>query len=223
MIGARAARLHVALRLNRTSRSKFEGSEEYWERRYRAGGDSGRGSYGKFATFKADVLNRFVHEHGVRSVIEFGCGDGNQLTLAEYPRYAGYDVSESAIEACRSRFREDATKTFAILSDYAGESADLALSLDVIYHLVEDGVFDEHMRLLFGAAERFVIVYSTNADEPRRPTDRAHVRHRRFTDWIQANAIGWGLVQHVPSPYGKTGGRNDVADFYVFAVPGEPQ
>jgi hypothetical protein len=45
------------------------------------------GSYGKFAAFKAEVLNAFVQEMRVDTVIEFGCGDGNQLTLARYPLF----------------------------------------------------------------------------------------------------------------------------------------
>ena len=219
MVGVRAARLYVALRLNRTPRSAFEGSQEYWRRRYRAGGDSGKGSYGKFATFKADVLNRFVRQQQIHSVIEFGCGDGSQLALAEYPCYLGYDVSDAAIALCRSRFADDATKTFAPMSEYAGEQADLALSLDVIYHLVEDAVFEDHLRLLFGAGQRFVIVYSTNEEE-QRPSDRAHVRHRNFTNWIDQNEPDWVLSEHVPSPYRKTR-ATAAADFFVFVPRAE--
>src|ERR1035438_7415845 len=75
----------------------FPGSAEYWERRYSNGGNSGVGSYSVFAELKADVLNRFVSTHHVRTVIEFGCGDGNQLSLAEYPSYLGFDVSNTVI------------------------------------------------------------------------------------------------------------------------------
>ena len=84
------------------SRRVFPGSQPYWERRYARGGDSGAGSYGRLAIFKAEFVNSFVRDHGIRSVIEFGCGDGNQLSLAEYPSYFGLDVSRSAVEACAS-------------------------------------------------------------------------------------------------------------------------
>jgi hypothetical protein len=36
----------------------------------------------------------------VRSAIEFGCGDGHQLTLVDYPRYTGVDVSETIVRHC---------------------------------------------------------------------------------------------------------------------------
>src|SRR5262249_56626361 len=121
------------------------------------------------------------------SVIEFGSGDGNQLALARYPQYLGFDVSERAVETCRERFRDDTSKRFALLNDYAGERAELSLSLDVVYHLIEDDVFDSHLRSVFGAADRFVIVYSTNTDE-QSPLQRAHVRHRRFSAWGRGRA-----------------------------------
>jgi len=81
----------------------FEGSATYWDREYRLGRTSGRGSYGLLAQFKAEVLNDFVERNGVRSIIEYGCGDGNQLSLAHYPQYIGIDVSPTAIDNCRRR------------------------------------------------------------------------------------------------------------------------
>ena len=47
----------------------------------------------RLAAFKAEVPNDFVRARGIDSVIEFGCGDGAQLALAEYPAYVGIDVS----------------------------------------------------------------------------------------------------------------------------------
>ena len=35
----------------------FSDSASYWDKRYLSGGNSGVGSYGKFAKFKADILN----------------------------------------------------------------------------------------------------------------------------------------------------------------------
>src|SRR5215207_6091130 len=62
-------------------RPVFHGSEDYWITRYATGGNSGAGSYNKLAEYKAEVLNDFVKRHNVESVIEYGCGDGNQLKL----------------------------------------------------------------------------------------------------------------------------------------------
>ena len=195
----------------------FRTSPDYWETRYASGGNSGVGSYGKFSEFKAEVLNRFVKDRAIRSVMEFGCGDGNQLSLAVYPRYSGYDVSNMAVEMYRLRFAGDPTKSFANLDQYKGEQAELVLSLDVIYHLVEDDVFDRYMRTLFDASTRYVIIYSSNSDD-NHGYEGTHVRHRIFTQWLPENRPSWTLIQHVPNRYPYQGDytQGSFADFYVY-------
>jgi SAM-dependent methyltransferase len=196
----------------------FPGSEEYWQKRYAAGGDSGLGSYGRFSEFKAEVVNAFVAEQAIASVIEFGCGDGNQLSLARYRSYLGLDVSAAAVATCRRRFASDPGKTFRIMREYEGERADLALSLDVIFHLVEDQVFESHMRMLFDAADRYVIIYSSDSDD-NRASEYGHVRHRRFTEWLRANVAGWSLLRHVPNkyPYHGDAREGSFAEFFIYA------
>jgi SAM-dependent methyltransferase len=194
----------------------FHGSEDYWIERYRDGGNSGAGSYNRLAEFKAEVLNDFVASHHVREVIEFGCGDGNQLALAKYPSYLGLDVSPHAIKGCTSRFANDPSKSFMLVHDYTGQTAQLALSLDVIYHLVENDVYEAYMQTLFDAARDYVVIYSSDRDEP--PTQIAHVRHRQFSRWIRTNARGWRLLQHIPNryPYAGDNDTGSLADFYIY-------
>jgi hypothetical protein len=195
----------------------FSTSADYWEQRYQSGGNSGRGSCDQLAEFKAEVLNTFVKEHSIESVIEFGCGDGNQLLLAQYPSYLGYDVSRTAIDQCRQMFGDDPTKSFHLMDDYSGERAAMSMSLDVVYHLVEDAVFSAYMERLFDAARRFVVIYSSNYESPPSRAAR-HVRHRRFTDWIDANRSAWKLTQHVPNryPFDERTGEGTPADFYFY-------
>jgi hypothetical protein len=204
----------------RLRRLAFPGSSRYWENRYRGGRSSGPGSEGPLAAFKAEVLNAFVKSHAIGSVIEFGCGDGSQLMLAEYPRYVGLDVSATALRRCIDRFEGDPSKSFFLYDPYAFSdgagilSAEVALSIDVIYHLVEDRIFDLSMRHLFASGQRFVIVYSSNMEGPGRSP---HVRHRRFTTWVERNAPGWRLVDTVANRYPRTEeGTGSPSDFYVF-------
>jgi len=177
------------------------------------------GSYDKFAEFKAQVLNSFVAGRGVRSIIEFGSGDGQQLRLARYPKYIGYDVSATAIANCRQLFLGDATKSFELMKDYRGERAAMAMSLDVIYHLVEDQVFHQYMETLFSSAERYVVIYSSNKDIPQ-GYDGLHVRHRKFTEWIDKNMPKWKLLEHIPNKYPYKGDYREgsFADFYIFCA-----
>jgi hypothetical protein len=166
----------------------FTGSASYWERSYARGETSGSGSYGALGAAKAEFFDNFVQEHAIESAIEFGCADGHQLSFARYERYIGLDVSPSAIKLCKRRFASEPSMSFflydhACFVDRAGLfAADLAISADVIYHLVEDAVYESYMRHLFNAGQRYVIVYSTNT--PLAGT-APHVRHRRFTSWVE--------------------------------------
>jgi cyclopropane fatty-acyl-phospholipid synthase-like methyltransferase len=193
----------------------FNGSASFWERNYARGGTSGNGSYGALAQAKAEFLNGFVQEHDLQSVIEFGCGDGHQLSLADYPRYVGLDVSRSAVTVCKRRFADDPTKSFFLYDggcfvDRAGLfTADLAISLDVIYHLVEDQVFETYMAQLLAAGRRYVVVYSTNTVVGK---TAPHVRHRRFSSWVENNCPQWRLAQVTDGPVAGLGR----ADFFVY-------
>jgi hypothetical protein len=203
------ARLAAAIR--------FRNSRSYWEDRYLAGGTSGRGSYGQQARYKADFINQFVRENAITSVVEFGCGDGNQLGLGEYPTYLGIDVAAPAVERCIELFRNDSSKSFMTcdLGAFADRArflhAELALSLDIVFHLVEDEVFAAYMRALFNAADRFVVIYSR--DREARDAGR-HVKWRRFTPWIERNVAGWKLLRLEPAPLA------EYQDFHVFARVG---
>jgi SAM-dependent methyltransferase len=198
-------------------------SADYWESRYRSGGDSGAGSYNRLASFKAKFLNDFVADQRVQSVIEFGSGDGAQLALAKYPRYTGIDVSKTAIDVCRKRFANEATYAFLHSTEVGDEvRAELTLSLDVIYHLVEDEVFDSYMHQLFGASTKWVIIYASNEER----AEAAHVRHRTFTRWIERNRPDFDLVKVVQNPYPYDPAdllNTSFADFYVYGHVERPK
>jgi SAM-dependent methyltransferase len=200
----------------------FVDSRSYWEQRYAGGGHSGVGSYDVLAEFKAGVLNAFVREQKIRTVVELGCGDGNQLSLASYPSYIGLDVAPSAIDRCAAAFAGDSTKSFFLydpdrfIDRHGLFRCELALSLDVIFHLVEDAVFERYMETLFGCGSRFVCIYSSN-DE--RPDIGQHVRNRRFTDWVDENRPDWHQVAHVLNPHRGTV-EGAISDFWFFAPTG---
>jgi len=191
----------------------FPGSEKYWIQRYNSGGNSGAGSYGKLAEFKADIINDFVKGSNVKTIIEYGCGDGNQLKLAEYPAYIGFDVSPTAIARCQDIFQRDKTKRFRLMTEYKGETAQLTLSLDVIYHLIEDDIYCSYMQRLFSSSERFVIIYSPNYEEEQ----KYHEKRRQFTDWVETNMSHWKLIRHIPNRFPYEGdGEGLLSDFYIY-------
>jgi SAM-dependent methyltransferase len=196
-------------------RIAYSDSARFWEANYAQGRTSGSGSYGALAEGKRRFLDDLVRERDVSTVIEFGCGDGNQLSMARYPSYIGLDVSPTAIGLCQRRFAADATKSFflydgACFTDRAGIfTAELALSLDVIYHLTEDAVFEAYLRHLFAAGQRLVVIYSTDAEVSG---TAPHVRHRHFTRWVEASIPGWRLTGVTAGP----GTERARADFFVY-------
>jgi SAM-dependent methyltransferase len=207
VVGRIVIRLHAALRRPNV--------RDYWEERYRRGGDSGSGSFGRLSQFKAEVLNDFVRTRRVESVVEFGCGDGHQLELAQYPSYVGVDISESALRRCRERFANDPSKRFLSVGSPEVPKADCTLSLDVILHLVDDATFETYMRELFAASTRYVVIYSSNFDER---FAAPHVRHRHFTRWVEIHQPEFSLESTIANRYPSALGGADTsnADFFIF-------
>jgi len=144
------------------------------------------------ALFKAEVINAFVEDNAVESVIEFGCGDGNQLSLYKFPRYTGLDVSPHSIGKCQERFADDPSKTF---------------------HLRDS----EQLRADLAAGTKFVIIYSSDIN--RNSWFQAkHVKHRKFTDWVEVNAADWTLEKIVRNKYPlkKDDKIESLADFFIY-------
>lgn len=178
--------------------------DDYWDHRYRAGGSSGRGSRQEVAAYKATVINRWIEDFNVESIVDLGCGDGYQVGLIDCPKYLGLDTSEKAVELCRNQFEGDSTKKFRLYrpgihrSSKRGPKADMAISLDVIFHLTKNSYFERYMDDLFGSAQRLVAICSSNTN---RWSLWPHIRHREFREWVETNREDWRLIRHIPSPY----------------------
>jgi len=192
-------------------------SAEYWEDRYKTGGNSGLGSYGKLAAFKAQFINGFIREHQVKRLLDFGCGDGNQAGFLEIESYLGFDVSPSVVQRCHDKFNGDPRRRFLLYeqatfqAEVAAFQADLAISMDVVFHLVEEAVFARYMDELFHSATRHVIIYSTNYDKN---DPSPHHVDRHFTGYLERRMPGWELTQTLVNPYK---GKEVQADFFVYA------
>lgn len=131
--------------------------------------------------------------------------------------YVGVDVSPSALARCAARFPGRRFVTSGELRTVS--PADMTLSLDVIYHLIEDHVFAAAMRTLFAWATRFVVIYASNLNVA---WSSAHVRHRRFTDHVAATEPDWRLLAHLPNPYPfdpASPHETSFADFFIYGRP----
>lgn len=197
-------------------------SSKYWERRYKKQGNSGCGSYSCLAEFKADIINKFIESQNdiIRKIIDYGVGDGNQLQLINTldKIYIGIDVSPTVIKKCEELFIDDNTKSF-MLADKIDDSikGDLVISCDVIFHLVEDNVYDDYMRNLFNMSNKYVIIYAKDEDIYH----KSHVRFRKFSNYINSNLQEWKLLKHIPNKYpqniiGNNNTTTSPSDFYIY-------
>ena len=195
-------------------------SKHYWDQRYARGGDSGEGSKGQLAQYKAEFINRFVVINQLKNIVELGCGDGLQLQNANYPQYTGFDISSVAIQSCIKIFEGDQTKRFVLLTKEIelGERKghwDLALSLDVLYHLIDQGEFEHYLSTLFSLSKRYVIIYAPD-QEPPYPT-APHIRYRRFSDFIKQHFQEWQLIERVPNKYSnQPTGASSRSEFFIY-------
>jgi SAM-dependent methyltransferase len=114
-------------------------SEIYAEGRWGPG--SGIGSLPENTRPYAAMLQAFLRDNAIRSVVDVGCGDWQFSRLIDWSGidYRGFDVVPAVIEANRAAFGRPGIR-FDLLDDLAGlPDADLVLCKDVLQHLpIED-------------------------------------------------------------------------------------
>jgi len=186
--------IRIELIINNNYEIMFD-LKDYWEKRYATGGNSGAGSYNEEAKVKAQFINEIIKKYKIDSIMEYGCGDGNNLMLYSKVRfYTGYDISPTSIELCRMNpnirqtnhyFTSDLNKC-----DY---NADMGMLLDILFHQVEDSDYNELLDLTFKIANHsFVLVYATNRDNNE--NSAPHVRHRKVKDDIAERYKEYELI-----------------------------
>jgi len=135
--------------------------KRYWEKRYKAGGSSGAGSYGAHADWKASVINRLVNQRGLVSAVEVGCGDGAQLEKYSFGSYTGVDISATAVKLCEKRFAGDNSKRFIVVTPGEHidlERADLVICVEVLMHVIDENDFRWTLEEVFRLSKDFVVI-----------------------------------------------------------------
>lgn len=192
-------------------------SSDYWENRYKTGGNSGSGSYNHLAKFKSEIINEFIETNKIYSLVDYGVGDGNQCSLINTQNldYYGIDVSDTAISICQKK--KLSNKTFMTVDDFVGKKikCQVSMSCDVIYHLIEDSVYENYMQNLCNFSNKYIIIYAKNDNIDH----TQHVKFRRFSDYL--NETDFKLLQHIPNPYpqtviGRNNSKTSPSDFYIY-------
>lgn len=150
----------------------------YWERRYARGGNSGAGSRGREADYKAERVSQILGRYRIRSLLDLGAGDGYvaaRLLLGDC-HYLGVEPSDSA--RALARIAAPHLEFVPSIPARPAPGFDCCLSMDVVFHLLDDAQTAAYFAELFGWSDRYVLIYGTCAPSPR-PT-APHVRHH---DW----------------------------------------
>ena len=194
-------------------------SSKYWENRYKKGQNSGSGSYGRLAQWKAEIINNFINENKVKSIIDYGVGDGNQLSLLNTINisYYGIDVSKTVIDKLSKKYKNDTTKEFHhISSKILDFTSELTLSCDVLYHLIDDDVFINYLDNLFRMSEKYVIIYANAINQNHQCK---HVKFRNFIIDIERLYPEWKLINYIPNKYpiiDKESNNTSFSDFFIY-------
>lgn len=163
--------------------------KKWWEKRYSLGYNSGPGSRGMAAQHKADIINEFIEKHSINSVVEFGCGDGYNLSLIRYKNYLGFDVSETALRLCRVMFKNDVSKTFRFYDPIVFDNknltpVDLVVCLDVLFHILDETEYNKVLDDMFAYSPSYVILYTTLYAENNDPADHTYL-HRNVLSYLE--------------------------------------
>ena len=185
---------------------KFINSSQYWEDRYYYGGNSGSGSYYKNAAEKADYLNAKIDQFDIDTIVDIGCGDGNNLKLFKIQNYYGFDVSKTIISQNKREFKNDRSKQFLIIDENFDKNLSnirnqknikkiICVSFDVIGHLVEDEIYDNQLKSFDLVNPDYLII--SNFDVEREyDLSVPHIKGRNYSRDLLNR--GWKLVDVHP-------------------------
>ena len=185
----------------------FSNSARYWEERYYYGGNSGKGSYFQKASEKADYLNAKINQFNIDTIVDIGCGDGNNLKLFEIRNYYGFDVSKTIINSNKKLFSQDQNKKFVLMDDNfektlveirnKKETKNLiCVSFDVIGHLVEDNIYQTHLNNFSLLNPDYLIISNYDKDE-KYDLSMPHIKQRNYSKDLINN--GWKLIEVHPT------------------------
>lgn len=188
--------LQIKLTTSKNYKIMFD-LKHYWDNRYKTGGNSGAGSYNEEARIKASYINLLIKNIGIQTIQEYGMGDGNNLSLyTGFKQYTGYDIAPTAVELCKLNPRIDHTKCrFTSDKKAIDKNADLALSLDVLLHQVEDRDYYEYMDMVFKANHSYILLFTPSREAS--PKSAQHVRYRQVIEDVERLYPHYKLVDKV--------------------------
>lgn len=141
---------------------------------------SGHGSFGIWADAFVGIILKLVEEHGLRRVVDVGCGDFNvgRRIAPHVDSYLGLDVSRVIVERNRRDFEKVQNVTFETfdLIEKRPPPADLVLVRQVLQHLTNRQV-EAALDNLEASEARWIIVAEDVVNGPRNASPNTDLPH----------------------------------------------
>lgn len=165
--------------------------KEFWNKKYSDGGISGMGSIGKYRNWKWLKIQNVIGNF--KDVIDVGCGDlkfwehpiANKILNQKRFKYLGIDISDEII----TRNREFAPKLQFICApshEPIPWKASVVFALDILFHIMDDGNFEETLDQLCNASNQWIVIYSWQKNPfPDSKTDGVSQYFRKLSDYRQ--------------------------------------
>lgn len=114
--------------------------EEVFEGWYASGGEgSGPGSSVAYTARFREFLETFMRDRGVRTVVDYGCGDWQWAKLVKWGdrEYRGFDIVESLVGKLRAAYGREGRLFFHVPDPdtFVPPECDLLICKDVLQHL----------------------------------------------------------------------------------------
>src|ERR1700723_3762987 len=139
---------------------------------------SGEGSLPSHTRGYVSFLQRFLRDHRISSIVDFGCGDWQFSRSINWggAEFRGYDIVGPVISENIRRFRNSRVSFYEIEPPYESlPSADLLIAKDVFQHWSDETIFS-----FLPVVARFRCALITNCVDPSGPTTNSPIADGQF-------------------------------------------
>lgn len=180
----------------------------YWENRYKNGGNSGEGSRGNHKKWKWSILDKYIHE--IDNIVDVGCGDLAFMKGIDVINYTGIDISQTMINQ---------NKTLKPKWDFICSSADVNINElkgdvvfchDMLFHILDDGVYKAILENLIEYSNNYISIYTWHSNPLnkwyKKQKKDSYQAYRDFNQYIPMfETAGFKLIANCKSDVNKYG------------------
>lgn len=181
----------------------------YWNNRYEKGGNSGAGTSGDEFALKVKELRK-LNSEAIATIVDVGCGDLRlgKAVMGMFPFafYWGLDSSDFAIRRAQEEKMNPKRVGFLAIDNLNfTQRGDLVLCIDVLFHQLEDQVYDAMIEKLKNIYNKYLVLTEYSDKVIGQNTDR-YIKYRKFDPWRISNSF-----KAIKIPY-----RSEEKILYIF-------